>query len=93
VILAIGGARYVMYGHMKQGSVRVRAGDRVRKGQTLGQVGDSGNSGEPHLHIQVQNEPTFDVERRSIETYPMRFEGATVADPRRGDSLRPRAGG
>jgi hypothetical protein len=92
VILDIGGGHYVLYGHMKQGSVRVEAGDLVRRGQMIGQVGDSGNSDEPHLHIQVQNEPTFDVERRSIETYPMVFDGATIADPRRGDSVRPLAG-
>ena len=57
----------------------------------VGQVGDFGNSGEPHLHLQVQNKPTFDVEDRSIRTYPILFGGATVSDVRRGDSVRPLA--
>ncbi len=92
VILDIGGGHYVLYGHLKQGSVRVHAGDRVRRGQRIGQVGDSGNSDEPHLHIQVQNEPGFDVERRSIETYPIVLEHASTGDLRRADSVRPLAG-
>lgn len=89
VILAIGGGRYVLYGHLKQGSLRVQVGDHVRRGQVLGQVGDSGNSGEPHLHLQVQDTPTFDVGNSAIHTYPILFESATVADVRRGDSVGP----
>ena len=92
VILDIGGGRYVLYGHLRQGSLRVQVGEHVRRGQVLGQVGDSGNSGEPHLHIQVQNTPTFDIENPEIRTYPILFEGATVADARRGDSVRPAPG-
>jgi len=91
VIIDIGDGHYVLYGHMKLGSLRVRVGDRVRRGQLIGQVGDSGNSDEPHLHIQVQNKPTFDVEDRAIRTYPILFDGATVSDLRRGDSVQPLA--
>ncbi len=91
VILDIGAGHYVLYGHMKQGSLRVHVGEQVRRGQVMGQVGDSGNAGEPHLHLQVQNKPTFDVEDRSIRTYPILFDGATVSDVRRGDSVRPLA--
>jgi hypothetical protein len=89
VVLDIGGGHYVLYGHLQQGSLRVHEGEQVRRGQVVGQVGDSGNSGEPHLHLQVQNKPTFDVEDRSIRTYPILFDGATVSDVRRGDSVRP----
>jgi len=91
VIIDIGDGHYVLYGHMKLGSLRVRVGDRVRRGQLIGQVGDSGNSDEPHLHIQVQNKPTFDVEDRAIRTYPILFDGATASDLRRGDSVQPLA--
>jgi len=87
VILDIGGGRYVLYGHLRQGSVRVHVGDDVRRGQVLGQVGDSGNSDTPHLHLQVQNRPTFDIEDRTLRTYPMILD-ATVPDPRRGDPVR-----
>ena len=91
VIIDIGDGHYVLYGHMKLGSLRVRVGDQVRRGQLIGQVGDSGNSDEPHLHIQVQNKPTFDVEDRAIRTYPILFAGATASDLRRGDSVQPLA--
>ena len=91
VVIDIGDGHYVLYGHMKLGSLRVRVGDQVRRGQLIGQVGDSGNSGEPHLHIQVQNKPTFDVEDRAIRTYPILFDGATASDLRRGDSVQPLA--
>ncbi|HUT32570.1 MAG TPA: M23 family metallopeptidase [Planctomycetota bacterium] len=41
--------------HLKQGSVKVQAGERVRRGQVLGLCGNSGNSSEPHLHYHLQN--------------------------------------
>ncbi|PCI35757.1 MAG: hypothetical protein COB53_10735 [Elusimicrobia bacterium] len=46
-----------VFAHLKQGSVRVKKGDRVTTGQPLGQCGNSGNSSEPHLHYHMQNTP------------------------------------
>ena len=69
-----------LYGHLKQNTLRVRVGDEVHRGQFIGQVGDSGNSDQPHLHIQVQNTPTFDVENRRIRTFPILF-GAQQSRP------------
>ena len=43
--------------HLKQGSVRVKAGERVSRGQLLGLCGNSGNSSEPHLHFHLQDSP------------------------------------
>lgn len=43
--------------HLKPGSVRVKAGDRVSAGQEIGRVGNSGNTSEPHLHIHLQDGP------------------------------------
>jgi hypothetical protein len=59
VILRIAPNRFLLYGHMQRGSVRVKVGQRVRVGQLLGQVGNSGNSSTPHLHFQVLTQPTF----------------------------------
>lgn len=42
--------------HLKQGSVRVRAGQRVRRDQIIGQCGNSGNSMEPQLAYYMQDE-------------------------------------
>jgi hypothetical protein len=59
VTLRVGRGIYLLYGHMKPGSVRVRVGERVRRGQVLGQLGNSGNSATPHLHLQVQVTRSF----------------------------------
>lgn len=50
VVIRCAGAR-ILLAHLLSGSVRVRAGDTVVAGQPIGQVGNSGNTIEPHLHI------------------------------------------
>jgi murein DD-endopeptidase len=55
VIIDIGGGYYAFYAHLKPGSPRVHVGDRVRRGQVIGLVGNSGNSTEPHLHFHVSD--------------------------------------
>ena len=42
---------YALYGHMVPGSLQVRRGDRVRTGQRLGLLGNTGNTSAPHLHF------------------------------------------
>lgn len=58
VVLDLGGERFALYAHLQPGSLRVRVGDRVRRGQTLGLVGNSGNSVAPHLHFHVMDGPS-----------------------------------
>ena len=62
VVLDLGAARYAFYAHLKSGSVRVKKGDRVRRGQVLGLVGNSGNSMGPHLHFHVADGTTLAAE-------------------------------
>lgn len=57
VQLDLGNGLYAFYAHMQPGSLRVKAGDKVRRGQVIGLVGNTGNSTEPHLHFQVSNSP------------------------------------
>jgi murein DD-endopeptidase MepM/ murein hydrolase activator NlpD len=40
---------------MQPGSLRVKVGDKVTRGQVLGLLGNTGNSTEPHLHFQICN--------------------------------------
>ncbi len=47
--------RYALYAHLERGSVRISRGDRVRPGEKLGLLGNSGNTDAPHLHFQIMN--------------------------------------
>jgi murein DD-endopeptidase len=59
VILDLGGGRYAFYEHLKHGSIRVRAGERVRTGQVLALLGNSGSSSSgPHLHFHLADAPS-----------------------------------
>jgi hypothetical protein len=58
VILDLGEQRYAMYAHMQPGSIKVHKGDRVKLGQAIGLVGNTGNSVAPHLHFQVTGGPS-----------------------------------
>jgi murein DD-endopeptidase MepM/ murein hydrolase activator NlpD len=57
VILKHAGGEYSTYAHLKQGSVRVKAGDSVTRGQVIAQLGHTGNTTEPHLHFQLTDGP------------------------------------
>ena len=48
---------YSKLSHLRQGTIEVKRGDRVRTGDILGVCGNSGNSPYPHLHFQIQEMP------------------------------------
>ena len=96
VVLDIGDGRYAVLAHLQRGSVRVRAGERVGRGQQIAAIGDSGNSLAPHLHFQVQDRPDTDD---TVRTFPVVFRDVVLirggrestpagADLRRGDHVR-----
>jgi Peptidase family M23 len=70
IVQDIGGGRYVGYAHLIPGTIAVKAGEQVHRGQLLGRLGNSGNSSEPHLHIQICDRPSFLI----CEGVPMEFE-------------------
>ena len=73
VILRVGPSRYVMYGHLKRGSVRVHAGEYVKRGDAIALLGNSGQATAPHLHFQVMDAPS-DL---AAEGVPFAFERFT----------------
>jgi murein DD-endopeptidase MepM/ murein hydrolase activator NlpD len=71
VLIAHAGGEHTLYAHLRQGSARVRVGERVRAGVRIGAAGSSGNSTEPHLHFQVIDGPDLNRARG----LPVIFEG------------------
>jgi len=59
VALDLGYHRYALYGHLIPGSLKVKVGDSVKRGQVIAYLGNSGNSTEPHLHFQIGDAPSF----------------------------------
>ena len=50
---------FVFLAHMQKGSIKVKTGDHVDAGQVLGLCGNSGNTTAPHIHMHIQEAPTF----------------------------------
>lgn len=83
VILRCGEAEIVL-AHMRQGSVTVAAGDVVEVGDRLGEVGNSGASTEPHLHIHAQRPASEGAPPISGDPLALRIDGRFLV---RGDRL------
>ncbi len=60
VVLKTDAEEFVLFAHLKNGSITVEEGQDVRRGVVLGQCGNSGNSTEPHLHLSLQNQIDMD---------------------------------
>jgi murein DD-endopeptidase MepM/ murein hydrolase activator NlpD len=60
IVEDIGGGRYMGYAHFQPGAIPawVRPGARLRAGDLIGRVGNSGNTSNPHLHFQVMDSPS-----------------------------------
>ncbi|WP_438354219.1 peptidoglycan DD-metalloendopeptidase family protein [Microbacterium sp. CJ88] len=54
VVLAVAGG-FVLLAHLRRGSVAVSPGEQVAAGAPLGACGNSGNSTEPHVHLQAMD--------------------------------------
>ena len=68
VLIDHGRGEYTLYGHMREGSLRVKQGQRVVAGATIGGIGNSGASGGVHLHWERRRGQGFGL--ASIETQP-----------------------
>jgi murein DD-endopeptidase MepM/ murein hydrolase activator NlpD len=73
----------VVLAHIKQGSLRVEVGDSVTVETVLGQVGNTGNTSEPHLHIHAEQggEPGVILDGKAV---PITIDGRFLV---RGDII------
>lgn len=72
-VVIMNGSYQVLLGHMQRGSIKAKAGDMVRTGDIIGQVGNSGMTDAPHTHVH-----TMKVTGKNIwleEGIPIYFDG------------------
>jgi hypothetical protein len=69
VVIDHGNREFSLLAHMQPHSLRVKVGQRVKRGQVLGLAGNSGNTSEPHLHVHLMNGPDM----TSADGLPMPF--------------------
>jgi murein DD-endopeptidase len=74
VITDMGNGLYAFYAHMQPGTLRVKVGDKVHRGQVLGLLGNTGNSSEPHLHFDICNASSM----LACEGFPYAFASFEV---------------
>lgn len=58
VVLDLGGGFYAFYAHLQKGSVTVKPGDKVKRSQVIGKLGNTGNTSAPHLHFHIMTGPS-----------------------------------
>lgn len=90
VIINHRNGEFSFLGHLQQGSVEVKAGERVEAGTLIGRCGNSGNTTEPHLHYQLQASATlFGAESLPAQFLNYRADGKRVSrgEPVKGQTV------
>ena len=90
VLISHGNQEYSLFMHLKQNSIKVKTGQKVKAGQAVGECGNSGNSPAPHFEYRLQNSSG----RPLPLTLPAQFidyvaDGApvTIGEPLRGQTV------
>ena len=55
VVLKTDANEYLLFAHLKKGSIQVKEDDELKQGDIIAQYGNFGNSSKPHLHLSLQN--------------------------------------
>jgi len=64
IVIAIGGrSPFVLLAHLQRASVHVQPGQQVSVGEPVAGCGNSGNSTQPHLHLQVSDSTDWTTAR------------------------------
>ncbi|QJU53393.1 M23 family metallopeptidase [Herbiconiux sp. KACC 21604] len=84
LVLRLADGTHVVLAHLRRHSIRVPVGAEVHAGDELAECGNSGNSTEPHLHVQRQDE----ADPQSAVGLPFTFEPGGI--PANGDHLQER---
>lgn len=60
VVVDHGDGTFAAYAHVRRGTAAVAEGERVEVGQQLGEIGNTGNTSMPHLHVQLMDRASVD---------------------------------
>lgn len=71
LLIETGTGAVVALCHLRRGSVEPSVGDAVQPGDRIAACGNSGNSTEPHLHVQAMTQE----DPRTARAVPTRFGG------------------
>jgi len=63
--------RYLFLAHFEPFSISINIGDMIKAGEFVGNIGNSGNTSWPHLHMHIQDLPSLDYQNAT--GYPFRF--------------------
>ncbi len=90
VLIAHGNSEFSLLDHVKQNSVRVKKGDKVKQGDVVAECGNSGPTPAPHVHYQLQNSAGLPFP----DSLPAQFVGyiangklVDVGEPVRGQTI------
>ena len=61
IALKLADGVYAQYAHLAPGTIRVRVGQRVRRGDVMANVGNAGNAKNPHLHFELTDMPELNA--------------------------------
>ncbi|MFF2890504.1 M23 family metallopeptidase [Paenibacillus sp. NPDC057967] len=81
VVVIDHGEEYSYLAHLKKGSATVKVGDQVKRGDKIGEVGNSGNSSEAHMHFQVSDGSDL------FESSSIRIKWSNELEPIRGKTI------
>jgi len=88
VVLRVAADAYLYVAHLQRGSIPVRPGDEVHRGDRIGSCGNSGRAVEPHVHVHLQDRVGFPV----AKSLPLRFSNYRVEEGGRVERGMPKGG-
>ncbi len=88
IVIEVAPGQYLVIAHLKASTLDVAPGQLVSQGAVVGLVGNSGNSTEPHVHLQLEDSPV----PGAGEGIPFRFSRYTTGDGQTVTSGMPQGG-
>lgn len=87
VEISFGDGELIMMNHLKQNSLKVKIGDKVKKGDVLAECGNSGQSPAPHLHFELQKGGGVLVPAQ-FDDYLANGKLVEIGEPKKGEFVK-----